>query len=173
MHNGWSACLPAAVAVAPWLLWRYSVSTEAHGGVLFCPGCCGALWKPHGGVLFCPACCGALQKRTVACCYGLAIPVLCRGTRRRALKRCSAVGAPGRGGAASHFKAARLRRNFRLPGLHPRLPEFHCRLLEFQFRLLESHFRLPEVPGARAGGFAALDLGPSTLNLRPARALDL
>ena len=78
-------------AVFPWMLRR---SVEAHGGVLFCPACCGALQKRTA------ACCCALadaalcrNARAAACCCALAIPVLCRGTCRRALKRFPAVGA--------------------------------------------------------------------------------
>ena len=107
--------------------------------------------RTGGGVLLRPGHPGALQRHVQA--GPEALP--CGWSAR----------ARWRDGAASYFKAARLRRNFRLPGLHPRLPESHFRILEF-------HFRLPEVPGARAGGFAALDLGPSTLNLRPAPPLN-
>ena len=117
--------------------------------------------RTGGGVLLRPGHPGALQRHVQA--GPEALP--CGWSAR----------ARWRDGAASYFKAARLRRNFRLPGPHGRLPEFHFRIpefhfriLEFHFRLLKFHFRLPGVPGARAGGFAALDLGPSTLNLRPA-----
>ena len=112
--------------------------------------------RTGGGVLLRPGHPGALQRHAQA--GPEALP--CGWSAR----------ARWRDGAASYFKAARLRRNFRLPGLHPRLPESHFRILEFHFRLLEFHFRLPGVPGARAGGFAALYLGPSALDLRPAPA---